>query len=156
MASDGWKALATLAIVPVYSRPTQPVTIAVVCVWVRQGRRLVAAWLSASDGRGQQRTRGLAEIVDSSRREGLARIATVALEALHRPSDAVLVARRPDAEEPPPGVDATEAFARVCERHRVRRELVALGVEHEALSAAERFAEARAAGIRRGPRADLP
>src|SRR4051812_9865712 len=65
---------------PAYTQPMPNVTIAVAAHPLAPGRHLVVAWLAGADAKGSPHTRGLAEIWVGPMREGLARIATQALD----------------------------------------------------------------------------
>jgi len=129
------------------------VTISVAAVPLGAGRHFVAAWLAAEAG-GEARTRGLGEVWVGGTREGLLRIASEALAALKRSCEVTLVTTRPDPHEAYPSDAAIADFTAARARHRVRIEVVAAGESCEALAAADRFAKARAAGVRTSPTGD--
>lgn len=127
------------------------VTIAVCARPLGERRYLVVAWLSVPDGKGTMRTRGLVEIWHGRPREGLALVATQALNELKRPSTVEVVLRRPDDAEPPPPPEATAVLTKAAGRHTVTYTPVREAGRHEILEAAEAFAAARAAGVIAGP-----
>lgn len=124
------------------------VAISVAADPVAEGRFLVVAWLAVTDSRGDRHTRGIAELWVGNRREGLARIAAEALRALKQPCDVALFVRTHERSEPAPSATATADLAREASRHRVKYVVVPQGAAHDELEAAERFAAARAAGVR--------
>jgi hypothetical protein len=136
---------------PAYTQRMPNVTIAVAAHPLAPGRHLVVAWLAAVDAEGSPYTRGLAEIWVGHTREGLARIATRALDELERPTGVEFVLRRHDPTEPPPEPETAAALAKAWERHDVTFTAVRAPATHEALEAAEAFAVSRAAGVVAGP-----
>ena len=127
------------------------VTIAVAAHPLSPGRYLVVACYSARDRQGAEHTRGLAEIWVGELREGLARIATQALDELKRPTTVEFVLRRHDPLEPPPMPETAAALVAAWERHTVTFTTVRDAGHHAVLEAAGAFAAARAAGVITGP-----
>lgn len=127
------------------------VTIALAAHPLGSDRYLVAAWLSARNGQGGEHTRGLAEVWVGPVREGVARIAIQALDELSRPSDVEIVLRRHDPAAPPPEPATAAALARAWERHTVTFTPLGDAARHPEIEEAERFAAARAAGVRTAP-----
>lgn len=122
-----------------------PVTIAVAAHSLSPGRFLVVACTSAHDAQGGEYTRGIAEIWVGPAREGIARIATQALDELTRPSTVELVLRRHDPTAPPPEPETAAALTKAWERHTITFTPMRDAARNEALEAAERFAAERAA-----------
>ncbi len=128
-----------------YTHRMPPVTIAVAAHSLAPGRFLVVACSFAHDAQGDEHTRGIAEIWVGPAREGIARIATQALDELTRPSTVELVLRRHDPTAQPPEPETAAALTKAWERHTITFTPVRDAARHEALEAAERFAAERAA-----------
>jgi hypothetical protein len=127
------------------------VTIALAAHSLSPDRHLVVAWFSARDGKGTEHTRGLAEVWVGPVREGITRMAVLALDELRAASTVEIVVRRPDPSEPAPAPDTAAALARASGRHTVTYTPVRDAARHQVLEDAERFAAVRGADVVTGP-----